>query len=174
MPRFPLKQYVFGSDGISLLPDSPIDVTLLLIGEEEPPGGSAIARSESGITNAVDLLPRQIVRVLRAWVSATAMEISVTSSFWISGPVLDTDLTAVVAKVAKDQKRTYSLVYDSNLEVARAFEVVFQPLGKSLLPVCAVFIGGREGKVKFQHVNPDYRVRLDVGALLAAARVSLN
>ena len=102
------------------------------------------------------------------------MEIYVTSSFWISGPVLDTDLTAVVAKVAKGQKLTYSRVYDSNLEVARAFEVVFQPLGKSLLPVFAVFIAGREGKIKFQHVNPDYRVRLDAGALLAAAGVSLN
>lgn len=39
-----------------------------------------------------------------------------------------------------------------------------------VLPVPAVYFVSAEGKVLFQYVNPDYRVRLEPEILLAAAR----
>lgn len=39
-----------------------------------------------------------------------------------------------------------------------------------LLPVPAVFLTGKDGKILFQYVNPDYRLRLPAEVLLAAAQ----
>lgn len=39
-----------------------------------------------------------------------------------------------------------------------------------LLPVPAVFVLGSDGLIRFEYVNPDYRVRLDPEVLLAAVR----
>ncbi len=39
-----------------------------------------------------------------------------------------------------------------------------------MLPVPAVFLVDRHGVIRFDYVNPDYRVRLDPDVLLAAAR----
>mgnify|MGYP002036832412 FL=1 len=38
-----------------------------------------------------------------------------------------------------------------------------------LLPVPSVFIIGRDGTIMFSYVNPDYKVRLDPGVILAVA-----
>ena len=43
-----------------------------------------------------------------------------------------------------------------------------------LLPVPAVYIFGTDGKVRFQYVNPDYKVRLDFDVLLAAAKSAVK
>lgn len=37
-----------------------------------------------------------------------------------------------------------------------------------LLPIPAIFLLSRDGRVTFRHVNPDYRVRADIEGLLAA------
>ena len=42
-----------------------------------------------------------------------------------------------------------------------------------VLPVPAVFVVGTDGIVRFQYVNPDHRVRLDAGVLLAAAKAQM-
>lgn len=42
-----------------------------------------------------------------------------------------------------------------------------------LLPVPAAFIVGMDGIIKFEYVNPNYRVRVDPEVLLAAARSAL-
>jgi hypothetical protein len=42
-----------------------------------------------------------------------------------------------------------------------------------VLPVPAVFVVGTDGVVRFQYVNPDHRVRLDAGVLLAAAKAQM-
>jgi peroxiredoxin len=39
------------------------------------------------------------------------------------------------------------------------------------LPVPAVFLVGTDGLIRFQYVNPDYKVRLDPELLLSAARI---
>ena len=41
-----------------------------------------------------------------------------------------------------------------------------------LLPVPSVFLVGKSGRIEFQYVNPDYKVRLDPDVLLAAAEAA--
>ena len=41
-----------------------------------------------------------------------------------------------------------------------------------LLPVPSVFLVGKSGRIEFQYVNPDYKVRLDPDVLLAAAKAA--
>lgn len=43
-----------------------------------------------------------------------------------------------------------------------------------LLPVPAVFIVGTDGIIKFEYINPNYKVRLDPDVLLAAAKAALK
>ncbi len=42
------------------------------------------------------------------------------------------------------------------------------------LPVPAVFVVGTDSLIQFEYVNPDYRVRLDPGLLVAAAKLQLK
>ncbi len=43
---------------------------------------------------------------------------------------------------------------------------------RHLLPVPAVFLVGTNGLIKFEYVNPDYKVRIHPDLLVAAARVN--
>ncbi len=87
-------------------------------------------------------------------------------------------------------KVEYLLLSDSSMEAARAMGVAFkvdddtleifkkynidleQASGQDhhLLPVPSVFVFGKDAKVKFTYVNPDYRIRIDPAVLLAAAK----
>ena len=42
-----------------------------------------------------------------------------------------------------------------------------------MLPVPAVFLLGSDGRIQFQYVHPDYKVRMHPELLLAAARILL-
>jgi peroxiredoxin len=42
------------------------------------------------------------------------------------------------------------------------------------LPVPAIFVIGADGKIRFEHVDPDYKSRLDPDVLLAMARAALK
>ena len=63
----------------------------------------------------------------------------------------------------------FPLLSDPELELAHAYGVAYQPEGGMGLPVPAVFLV-TEGRIRFQYVNPTYRVRLAREVLLAAAR----
>lgn len=83
----------------------------------------------------------------------------------------------------------YTLLSDSDAVAARAFRVAFrlddatilkykgfgvdlestQGNRQHILPVPAVFVVDRSGKIAFAHFNPDYKVRLSAEKLLAAA-----
>jgi peroxiredoxin len=85
---------------------------------------------------------------------------------------------------------SYQVVSDDSMEGAKAFGVAFRvdddtyekykgwglDLEKAsgfdhhYLPVPAVYLIDREGLVRFQYVNPNYRVRLHPDILLAAAK----
>ena len=84
----------------------------------------------------------------------------------------------------------YTLVSDSQAEGIKAFGIGYRvddalverykgfniDLEESsgakhhILPVPAVFLVGKDGKILFQYVNPDYRVRLHPEIILAAAK----
>lgn len=84
----------------------------------------------------------------------------------------------------------YTLLSDSNLAVARALGVAFRvddvtvvrykadyqidleaASGQDhhMLPVPAVFLIGRDGRIRFEHVDADYRRRIAAKRLMAAA-----
>ncbi|MEO0997511.1 MAG: peroxiredoxin-like family protein [Pseudomonadota bacterium] len=85
----------------------------------------------------------------------------------------------------------YTLLSDASMEAARRFGVAFrlddETAGKyrgygidlaeasgfdhQQLPVPAVFLVGRDGRIEFAHTDPDYTVRLEPDAVLAAAGV---
>ena len=86
----------------------------------------------------------------------------------------------------------YTLLSDSDVKVGRAMGVAYrvsdkmvlelktrdmdiaEASGKShhLLPVPSVFIVDTEGVILFEHVDPDYRKRIDSETLLAAAETA--
>ena len=87
----------------------------------------------------------------------------------------------------------YQLLSDSDAAAARAFGIAFQvedslvkkykdsyqidleeAAGKThhLLPHPAVYVVDQQGKIRFAHVNEDYKERLDPKAILTAARES--
>ena len=76
------------------------------------------------------------------------------------------------ASVEKNQL-TYSLFSDSEFLASRAFGVAFQAASGNpprLLPVPAVFLIRSDGSIAFTYANPNYKVRLQPGILLAAAK----
>jgi peroxiredoxin len=96
---------------------------------------------------------------------------------------------------ATHEKLPYTLLSDSRAEAAQACGIAFRvedalvatyrdkygidleaDSGEThhLLPHPAVFIADAAGVVRFAHVNPDYRVRLGGGEILAAARSALG
>ena len=92
-----------------------------------------------------------------------------------------------LAESADEHKLRYQLLSDADMEAAKAFGVAYRLTGEildnygetveeasgrthHLLPVPAVFVVGTEGMIRFQYVNPDYRVRLHPEVLLAVAR----
>ena len=86
----------------------------------------------------------------------------------------------------------YLLLSDSKMAAAKAFGLAFQlddamverykGFGIDLeadsgqthhqLPVPAVFLVGKSGRIEFQYVNPNYKVRLQPEVLLAAAKAA--
>ncbi len=103
------------------------------------------------------------------------------------------DRPGKLAESAARLRVTYTLLSDRALAAARAFGIAFRVDDATVetyrgygidleeasgethhaLPVPAVFLVGRDGAVRFAHANPDYKVRLAPGALLAAARAAL-
>ena len=79
----------------------------------------------------------------------------------------------------------YTLLSDNDMACARALGIAFllddttykKYMGYGIpieehrqLPVPSIFIIGTDGVIKFEYVNPDYRVRLDPDVILAAAK----
>lgn len=106
---------------------------------------------------------------------------------------LSTDRPSLLYSSLKE-KVNYHIVSDASMEAARAFGVAYRLDAETLsmmrtygvdleatqgttsheLPVPSVFIIDRNGIVRFRHFNADYRVRLDAGSVLAAAKNVLH
>lgn len=106
---------------------------------------------------------------------------------------LSADSPAVIAQAIEDgEVPAYALLSDATAEAAQAFGISFQVPAETVaryhergivdlqpvpgtddvhaLPAPAVFLVGTDGQIKFQFVNPDYRVRVSNDVVLAAAR----
>ena len=95
-----------------------------------------------------------------------------------------------VAEAVAETEFDYALYSDASAEAARAFGLAFKVDAKTyeklqgygidleeasgrdhhLLPVPAVFIIDREGRIRFRYFNPEYKERLSGEKLLDAAR----
>ena len=91
---------------------------------------------------------------------------------------------AMKARMAKGAL-TCTLISDESTGLIQAFGIAYQvePRGSSvvtgnsatrLLPVTSIYIADARGKVQFQYVNPDYRVRVPKELVLAAAKAALQ
>lgn len=70
---------------------------------------------------------------------------------------------------AQQHGLNYRLLSDQDRSAAKAFGIAFGET-RRILPVPAVFLVGKSGKIEFQYVNPDYKLRLHPAILLAAAK----
>jgi len=108
---------------------------------------------------------------------------------------LSADKPEVLAEAVSDnEKLNYALLSDASMQVATAYGIafkvddetikVYQGYGINLetasgyqhhiLPAPAAFLIGTDGIIKFQYVNPDYKIRLHPDVLLAAAKTMLD
>ena len=92
------------------------------------------------------------------------------------------------------EKLHYRLLSDSDATAATAFGIAFKVDDKTvekykgyginldaasgndhhILPHPAVFVANTNGVIRFAHVNPDYKVRLEPAKILEAARAAKN
>ena len=100
-----------------------------------------------------------------------------------------------VAQLQNNKDYDYTLLSDSDMIASRAFGLAWKfddamatryykdygidledASGQShhLLPVPAVYVVDKDGVVRFQYVNPNYKIRIDAETLLAAARAVMR
>lgn len=68
-------------------------------------------------------------------------------------------------------------VADEIIEKYKSYEIDLEAssgLNHHLLPVPSVFIVGTDGIIKFEYINPNYKIRLDPDVLMAAAVAALK
>jgi len=101
------------------------------------------------------------------------------------------DQPSKLRETPQRDKLGYRLLSDSDANAAKAFGIVFQvedalvkkykdayridleaASGRThhLLPHPAVFVADTDGRIRFAHVNPDYKVRLEPAKILEAAK----
>ncbi len=97
-------------------------------------------------------------------------------------------------QTVRQQKLAFALLSDSKLEAARGLGIAYRVDAATLqalagfgidlqaasgedhqrLPVPAVFVIDKTGKIAFSYVNPDYKQRLSPDVLLLAAQAALS
>jgi peroxiredoxin len=80
------------------------------------------------------------------------------------------DSASSLSKSLEKNKVDYTLLSDAQVNAAKAFGVAFNSGRRGTLPVPSVFLFDSKGTLSFQYVNPNYKVRLDKGVLMAAAK----
>lgn len=108
---------------------------------------------------------------------------------------ISADKPAKLAETPNHDKLSYKLLSDASMNAAKAFGITFKvpdelvskykneyqidieaSSGEThhLLPHPSVFIVDREGIIRFAHVNPDYKTRLEASEILKAAREAVK
>ena len=86
-----------------------------------------------------------------------------------------TDAPADIINTIEQNGITFTLLSDQEMIGGRAFGLAWEDTRNDrILPVPAVFMLDQEGIIQFEYVNPDFRVRLNVEALLAMAKAALR
>lgn len=117
--------------------------------------GEIAARAKRSGANIVALTPEG-----RAF--AAQLDQDTNSAFPILCDVDNGYALSVNLAIWVDQAMS-SMIDSAGWNVAR-----YQENEAWLLPIPAIFLLSREGRVVYRHVNPDYRVRADIDEMLAA------
>ncbi|MCW8131487.1 MAG: AhpC/TSA family protein [Planctomycetota bacterium] len=97
---------------------------------------------------------------------------------------------ASIGKTGEKDALTYTLLSDESLAASKAFKLAFQVDDATkekykgykidldghrwILPVPAVYVTDKDGKIAYAHVNPDYKQRLDPEKIAEAARKAVE
>jgi peroxiredoxin len=108
---------------------------------------------------------------------------------------ISADRPAKVKETVVGSKLTYTVLSDNTMAGAKAFGIAFKlpvetvklykekyridvegdsGMKHHILPVPSVFVIDAKGRVTFNYVNPNYKVRLDEDVLIAAAKAILK
>lgn len=172
----------------------PQDVCPLMIGSQVP--GNVTLTTELGKTTtlpeAMDGRPAVLVFFRGGWCPYCDLQLSELRLIEAELKSIDYQVIAIspdkpAAMKARKQKGAlgYTLLSDESAELIRAFGIAYQvdlrgstitnvKAGTTLrlLPVTSIYIVDAKGKVQFQYVNPDYRVRVPKELVLAAAKAA--
>jgi len=184
------------------VPDDASDVTPVLIGERAPGFELSLASGETYTFDPDNReAPAIIVFYRGGWcpycgahlmdmrrAEEAVLEMGYELLF------LSADSVESLARSLEEKDIQYTLLSDNDLVAAKAYGVAFKvdpatvarylehgidlekESGRThqMLPVPAVFIVGVDGEIKFEYVNPNYRVRVDPDLLTVAARTALT
>lgn len=181
---------------LSELPTKPEDISPLLIGESIPQVKLNTMENKSvSLNELVSQKPTVLIFYRGGWCPYCNKQLSGIREVEESLKKLGYQIIALSPDKSEDLKNTmdknqlsYTLLSDSKMEVSKAFGLAYvqtnekykELLEKSsgethhLLPVPAVFVLNKEGRIKFEYINPDYKERLHPKLLLLAAELALT
>ncbi|WP_057938588.1 peroxiredoxin-like family protein [Algoriphagus resistens] len=180
-----------------VIPQKAEDISPLLNGEKIP---SVTLRDSSGdsfdLNQAVASKPTILIFYRGGWCPFCSKQLSGLQQI---APELEkegfqliaisTDQPEGLKHTATSEKLNYTLLSDADLNVSKQFGLAFKAPegywdmlpkttgGKNvdlLLPVPAVFILDKNGVIRFEHINPDFKQRLNPDVLMAVSRSILN
>ncbi|MBU2020459.1 MAG: AhpC/TSA family protein [Bacteroidetes bacterium] len=170
------------------LPTQAIDISPLLIGEKLPVGNLINSKGETIETEALFTNKPSVVFFYRGgWCPYCTRHLAAIGE--IEQEILDLgyQIIAVTGQGLKDLSKTvmdypvnYTVLSDTKSTWIQEIGIAFKPNERTLgymlqnsqdqvdeiLPVPALFVVDQEGKILFEHINPDYSKRIENKYLL--------
>ena len=185
------------------IPDKPENIQPIAVGERIPPISlRSINNALIDLNSAIAAKPTVLIFYRGGWCPYCNLQLSQLQKIEPELIKLGFQIIAVSPDLPEKLKASidkhhlsYRLLSDSEMTAAQALGIAFHlddatvtkykneykidveaDSGHThhLLPVPAVFIVGKDGLIYFSYVNPDYKVRLEGGVLLDAARELLK
>lgn len=171
------------------LPQAPQDISPLLVGETFP--ASSLSDPEGnpvGLPSLFAEKPSVVIFYRGGWCPYCTKHLSaigqseqeiLAAGYQIIA--ISPDSPEKLAATYDKEEISYRLLSDADGTLAKAIGIAFQAPEKyadhlskhsggknsHFLPVPSVFILDKEGKILFEHIDPDYQSRLEVDLLLA-------
>lgn len=194
---------LFLKTGFAVVAPEAADVRPLLIGASVPAAAlQAADGSEIKASDLAAQKPTLFIFYRGGWCPFCTAHLSELmdiedqlTAFGYQIVAISPDIPEKFQETAKDKSLSYTIYSDGAMKTAEAFGVAFRldkatlerykgygidlvansgGKNKDVLPVPAVFLTDKAGKVVFTYVNPDYRYRVPGKVLLAAAEAALT
>ncbi len=171
------------------LPETPEDISPLLIGEVMPQRIMSKMKAKDGTLSAlIQRQPSVVIFYRGSWCPYCSRHLAeigeaeaIIKKLGYQVIAISPDSEVNLRKAAKENKLGYTLFSDSSGELARAMGIAFkapekyQPIiqegsggiNTEFLPVPSVFVTNKKGVIQFEHIAPDYKERLSAKLLIA-------